>query len=492
MTRLDRFVFAAALAVLCAALSMSTVDAAGQAAGGVQVVIPQQDVRFGTGQSALSALDQAKQFLLERKLEQGYDAENRMFVAVGTWSFSLPKAGDPDDTRSGIDWIRQDAYLMALMDAKRRMAEFMGNTVSAMLERRIRNGSAGRLAPPEAGDAAVASPSTVDKLDRLLQAEVDKRLAEVDPAAKVAADAKAKEAESAAAAAKAAEARRRELAQKLVLEQDFAAAVRLFCRAEVGGAQSYRTFESVKDGSGQIAVVLVTNETSRELTRALLGRGRAPKDLPGVSVAEWARQMGDQTLLYTHGAHMRTNQTGEIVLVAFGQATPLFDAPEYENSTRQEAVDSAYLAARLFVGDLIAAESSREGGSGVKLYADRSRRAEDTRTAVDEVRLKAEDLDIKGGQPVHMWSLKHPKSEATTQGCVLEISLSSAESANELRKMMDDLAPSKGGAGVTTLPQPASGEPGGGSGSSSSGAGAEGQLLNKPKSRGGAGAPGRF
>lgn len=492
MTRTHSLSVSALLGTLLFALTLQPACALGQSAGGIQVVIPQKDPKFGTGQSAKSALQQAKAFLRERDLEEGYDSDGKIFVAVGVSSFALPKAANPDDKRSSIDWIRQDAFLIALMEAKRKMAEFMGTTVSAMLERRVRNGSAGRLAPPEPVDATVVTPSTVDKLDRLLQAEVDKRLAEVDPAAKAADDARAKEAQDQAAAAKAADERRKDLAKKLVLDQDFKATVELFCRAEVGGTQSYRTFESIKDGSGQVAVVLVTNETSRDLARALLGRGRAPTDLPAGKVGKWAETIGDDTLLYTHGAHMRTNEKGEVVLVAFGQATPLFDEPELEDAARREAVVSALLAARLFVGDMVESETSRETGSTIKVYADRSRAAQDDRLMCDRIRLKAEALDIQGEQERYSWSLKHPQSEATTQGCVLEISLSAAEEANELRKLMDDLAPSKGGAGVTTLPESPSGGPAGGSTSGSAGAGAEGQLLNRPKSRGGAGAPGRF
>ena len=269
-------------------------------------------------------------------------------------------------------------------------------------------------------------------------------------------------------------------------------------RAEVSGAQVYRSFESIESGKkGSVAVVLVFNDSSKELTSALLGKGLAPKGVANKNLTDWVTGLGDEVLLYTQGAMMRTDEHGEVVLLAFGQASPIREDEDLAKEAENEARERAQLAARLFVGDFIQSNSDSERGFDLKKFKDvaNSDEYKSTKKRLAVTKSTSEALNLGGGSPIYTWSAKHPMSDVTTEGCVLMFSLSSAEAANALRDTMNSLGGSKGGDGVSTRPAeaaPATEPTGAGSKKgSSSGAGAEGDpLLIAPK--GGPGAPGQF
>lgn len=432
------------------------------APGGL-VVVPERDPKFDTGEKVQSAEEQAGRFLSEQKLRRGFNPDSRLYIAIGTHSYMMPL-----DSPASVDGLRDEAFWLAMLDAKEKIVGFMGTKVQAVMERRVRSISAtGELGPEVPGDDAYASAETYRKLEDLMKGEVDSR----------------------AAAAMDGKDKRQDLAKQVVLDERFKQAVRSACEGEVAGAQAFRTFESIgDDGSAETAVVLATNDTSRELVRALVGGGPAPSDLPGESISLWAEQVGAKNLLYTHGAHVRTNERGEVVLVAFGQSTPQNGNALLKNEARAHARLSARVAAQLFLGDLIEAQAQRESVSAVKVFQDASESAARSKDLLRQLRARARDVELAGGDERHTWTYRHPLAKFDTHGYVYEFSLSGAEAANELRRQMEGIAPSKGGGGVRP-PAPGAAPPKPWNGSS--GAGAPGQILPNA-TKGGAGASGRF
>jgi hypothetical protein len=459
------------LSLCCAALATQAdvrpsppASGAAPAPGGL-VVVPQRDPAFGTGQKVRSAGEQAREFVRSQGLQTGFNADSRLFIGIGIYSFSLPA-----DRPASVDGLRNDAFWIALLEAKSQIVGFMGKLVAATMERRVASSSTtGELGPATSSDDAYVSPAAYELLERLLKAEVDSRTAE----------------------GKSPGPTRDGLLRSVVMDERFEQAVRSVCKGEVAGAQAFRTFESVEpDGSAEVAVVLATNDTSRDLVRSLLRGTPAPRDIPAERIGAWAEQVGDMNLLYTHGAHVRTNEQGEVVLVAFGQSTPQNSNPRLKNVARSSADLNAALAARMFIGDLIESQAERQSLSSLKVFDDAREENRGKQEMLQQLKASAGPVTLEGGQSRHVWSVRHPRAEVDTHGCVWEFSLSGAKAAKELRQLMDDLAPSKGGPGARAVAPsaPPTARPGP---AGSSGVGAPGQLLPRA-TKGGAGAPGRF
>ena len=471
---------------MLAAASMAQAPEAIPTAGGVVVELVQVDPKFGIGEKAKDAKKQAREFLELRKLKEGFDQKNGIFVAIGSETFAV------EGRKNGFDDARQWAFMLALLDAKQKLAESMGNHLQVEMAKMLKSGSVGQIALPETAQDLVFPKSLMDKAILILQDEVNKELnkrglgtadagQDVDATSKL--ESVNKNAE---------EVRKKSL--DLVIQKNFQEAAALFSRAEIAGAQVYRMFESIEIGKkGSVAVILIYNTKSGELTRALLGKGKAPQEIPGESISAWAKALGETDLLYTQGAQMRTDENGEVVLVTFGQATPIREDQDLADVALDEAKDNANIAGRLFLGDMMTSQTDLQGGFDLKKFGELANTDEykSAKKRLQTIRIASADLEMKGGSVVHEWSMKHPMSDVTTEGCVMVFSLSAAQAANALRDQMDANSGSKGGAGVTSRPAltlPAN-KNSTTQGAPSSG-GPEGDLVIPVN--GGAGAPGKF
>jgi len=457
------------------------------AAGGVVVEVVQNDPKFGMGESTtLNAETQAKNFLKERglKLGQNKDKNGEPFsIVLGT----SPILAGGEKFMSA----RDAAFDLAMLNAKTELAKFQGNTVATQLTSLIKNGTPGQLVTADGmNKAAVESGVPMKLLDKAMLIVND--IVNKELKSRGLNDQGAGFDKDNADAVKKQKAYQEDLKKKqlsLVQSQEFKKAASFLSRAESVGAQAYRVFE----GKDEIAVIVVENKASRDLATVLIRGGVAPTGVPKMALDEWAQSLGDEVLLFAYGAQMRTDPSGEVVLVTFGQDTPVKEHKALANTAKKIARNNADISARQFLGEAVLATSNQETGFELKVYADREDEFEDAKKFQERIEATSKGLDIKGGEPVYKWSMKHPRSDVTTEGVVMSYSLSSAEAANALRDKLEAIKGSEGGSGVQSRPAtkiPADtkkpSKPG-----SSSGQGPEGDLIDQPNA-GGAGAPGRF
>ena len=471
----------------CQAPCLAQAPGGAPAAGGVVVEVVQNDPKFGMGEATtLNAETQAKNFLKERGLKLGFSKDDGepLNIVIGT----SPIVASGEKYMSA----RDAAFDLAMLNAKTELAKFQGNVVSVQLTSLIKNGTPGQLVTSEGmNKVAVESGVTMKLLDKLMLIVND--IANKELNSRGLNDQGAGLDKDNAEAVKKQKAYQEDLKTKqlsLLQSQDFKKAASFMSRAESVGAQAYRVFE----GKDEIAVIVVENKASRDLATALIRGGVAPTGLPKMAVDEWAQSLGDEVLLFAYGAQMRTDPSGEVVLVTFGQDTPAKEHKALANTAKKIARDNADISARQFLGEAVLATSNQEMGFELKVYADREDEFEDAKKFQERIEATSKDLEIKGGEPVYKWSMKHPRSDVTTEGVVMSYSLSSAEAANALRDKLEVIKGSEGGTGVQSRPAtkiPADtkkpSKPG-----SSSGQGPEGDLIKKQNVGGGAGAPGRF
>ncbi len=421
----------------------------------------------GTGAMAApgrSAVDQAQDLLVSRQLEPGFNRNTGLFVAIGSSAIGA-NCGD-----EGFADSREQAFLMAMLDAKRQLAQFIAAQVATEAEQSLRQSSASESTTPQTARNPGAVPAEL----------VQRALRMTEPAPGIDIDPATNQKDPPPAPV--------QRQRKLLMEQSFKDRLAVVALAEVAGLQAYRTFESTGPKGGEVAVIAAYSRSSGDLARSLLGKGPAPKGVRGVSIPQWARSLSTDQLLYTHGAQLRVDENGDVVLVSFGMSTPAFDSPMLNKQARDDARNEAFRAARLFLGSLIEDLESSTRGEDAKVHSDEVTKVSNTSERALRIRARADALDLKGGSSVHGWHAQHPcmKQGAETFGCVMKFSLRDAQAANELADLFRAAKGWEGGNGVTTrTPRQPQGVSGG-----TPATGAAGELDPGAATRGGAGVRG--
>jgi hypothetical protein len=467
-----------ALAPVASAQAPGSGGDAAKAGGVVVEAVPQNDPKFGLGEAAQKAADdQARDFMRVRELRQGYSSKNKLFVALG--QSELPKSCG----QAGYEVSRSIGFGKAMLDAKQSLTEFLGLSIQTELTRQLTSGTPGDSVDPADSPKGIGKvPTTlIEKakliLDDAVNIELQKRKL---PNPKD---------EAAAAELRAA------TAKKVIATDSFKEATKAIAQAELSGLQAYRCFESAGAGASKsmIAVVAAYSESSGQLAKSLLTGEPAPKSLKQDSVQEWVDSLSEQELLYTQGAQVRTDEDGEVVLVAFGTLTPARNDPTLNNIARANAKKAAETAARTFVGTMLVMNTEVKRGEEIKVFEEARSDVQNTSSFSQRVKEIADALTMNS-DPIRDWRAHHPceKDGVETYGWVLRFSLSGARAAGELKAALAAIDGWKGGAGPSVQPQapapipaPKKTQQG-----SSSGAGTEGELDPGSGTRGGAGAPG--
>lgn len=387
---------------------------AAQEPGGV-VVEMAADAGTGSGAS-VSALQQARDFVREKGWTQGWnEKDGRRFLVIVAESQIAP---DPKNPNSGE--VRTEAFDKAMLQAKKSMAQELSAEVSRVVRSLYAEGTAaatlaGEL-PPELSQSAAGGA--------------------VEQAVGVA--------NSQAGAGGAAAAR------ELLSVDSFKKATGVISRAEVAGLQAFRVFEQIgDDGRGQIAVVCTFSERGNAIRRALLDLGPAPTGAPRVRIGEWASNAGNETLLYSFGVQPRMNEKGELVLVAFGQASPISTSPRAMSAARAKAKVKGMDVLRGFMGEMVATEEDIGRSSTLKEFSDKAEEYESEEGFKERIESVAGPLKMPGVVTVHEWEHRHPYSDRDTAGVVLVWSVSQAVAANGLRERLAADGASRGGAGIS-------------------------------------------
>lgn len=411
------------------------------AGGGVTVEF---DKDYGTAQSSATqdAKSMAQQYLRDRvpKMQIGENKESGVWVAIGSATFMCgPESPDFDSCRS-------DAFAMAMLNAKQQLAEKLSLSVAARMKTQYAEGNIVTDLAKSREQSLQAQPDMLGKVELLANSYIDEQLQArgIDVASVESLPDTEK--------AKAIEEARRDAA-KLLSTQQFQRAVNAAASSEVAAVQAFRTFEYIAPGKkGQIAVVAVYSPKSLQLFRALIGYGDPPKGAPKQPISDWVQEQGDDALLYTFGVQPRTDETGEVVLVAYGQATPIGTNEMQLEAAEDKAKLDALEVARYFLGELVANQRNRSREATLKAYSDASELYSSNQGYQKTCEAEAKELMMVGGSEVYSWKAQHPLSGKVTCGSVYVFSVSAAIEANKLRHLFDETKASQGGRGLYDRP----------------------------------------
>jgi hypothetical protein len=350
---------------------------------------------------------------------------SRFYAAVG---YGVIQA--PVDSRSYTD-SRVNAYNKAMLDAKAKMAEYLGISIQTETEHDYAEGNFGGNEAAESDESSMTA-----KIKRLIHAKLDDALrAEgLDP------DKADREA--------------RERVAKKQLNSDFyKKVISTAAQAEVMGMQVACSFEGVPSGGkGQIGVVAIWSQKLQSMAMAISRGGALPSGVGKRPVKDQIPS-DKKVLLSTFGVQQKIDENGKLVLVAFGQAGAVSDSPTSANAARNKAKMQAMAAIREFAGEAVAVATDAMNAESVEEFENAAEQYEDASAYSQKIKAVADSMKIAGISTIKNWECQHPLSGRVIYGAVCAWSPDSAARAQSMKATMDAAASGSGAA--VRAPRPA-------------------------------------
>lgn len=330
---------------------------------------------------------------------------SKFFIAKGSGIIQAP--------RNSQQYIssRVNAFNKAMLEAKKSMVEYLGVDIATETQKAYAEGSAVAPKPTEVQEVA-------GKLKQFLFAKINKKLAEegIDPIKDP-------------AAAKAA------LGKQLNSEQ-YKKMISTMARAQVLGFQACCTFEGTpSSGKGEIGVIAIWSPKLQAMAASIVTG--AP--VPPVGAKRPIRQQisnDPATLISTFGVQQKIDETGDLVLVAFGQAGGISESKMSGKAAQSKARQNAMAAIREFAGEQVAvatdtleAESTEEFENGAEVYENESAMKE-------KIAATAARMNIAGIAPLKNFKFKHPVNGKMVYGAIVTWCPKQAGQARMLKRTM--------------------------------------------------------
>ena len=363
---------------------------------------------------------------------------SKFFIAKGSGVVQAP--------RNSQQYIssRVNAFNKAMLEAKKAMVEYLGVEIATETKKAY---AEGRAVNPKLTEKEVVD----EKLKQLLYAKLNKKLAEegIDPI------------EDPEAAKKA-------LGKQLNSEQ-YKKIIVTMARAKILGFQACCTFEGTpSDGKGEIGVVAIWSPKLQAMAASIVTG--AP--VPPVGAK---RPIRDQissdpaTLISTFGVQQKIDETGDLVLVAFGQAGGVSESKMSAKAAQTKARQNAMAAIREFAGEQVAvatdtleAESTEEFENAAEVYENES-------SMKEKIAATAARMNIAGIAPLKNFKFKHPINGKMVYGSIVTWCPKQAGQARALKRTMANPTATSG----SLRPNPAGGATAPASGRSFNAAGQE-------------------
>ena len=409
--------------IFLAVLSATTIVCAVRA----QEASPEDAVANEAAVEPKSVQDIVGEYLVAKGMTEGENTKkdgSSYYVAVGYGVIQSPL-----DNRNYTD-SRVNAYNKAMLDAKAKMAEYLEISIRTETEHDYAEGNFGGNEAAEQDELSIGA-----KLKRLSTAKIDDALrAEgLDP-------------DSADRAA------RERIAKKQLNSDFYKKVISTAAKAEITGMQVMCSFEGVPSGKkGEIGVVAIWSPKLQAMAQSISRGGKLPSGVGKKPIKEQIPS-DKKVLLSTFGVQQKIDESGHLVLVAFGQAGAVTDSPQSANAARNKAKMQAMAAIREFAGESVAVTTDAINAESVEEFENAAESYEDASSYSQKVKAVAESLKISGIATIKNWEAKHPLTGRTVYGAVCSWSPESAARAQSMKRTMDAAA---SGAGTGTTPQPA-------------------------------------
>ena len=384
--------------IFVATLSTLTVLGISQDPGNAPAAAAEQGT--DATQEAKTARKLAREWISSKGWVRGENSDGA-FVAIGTAPFS------GKSTNSSL--ARSNAYQLANLKAKNELAEFKSKQISTSVAVSLKEG-----AIPD--DANGLNKDVIQNL----VAAVRSKTGEPPGSSK---------------------------SNDILNSSEFANAVRTVARAEVCGTSISNSFETITpNGDGAFAVVVRFTATSRKMAAAAMGKAEAPKNESLAEAHSWVKEQTESQLAQTFGAKLFRTATNEVCVLAFGQADVNGSSESAFDIAAEKAKTAADGELRQFVGEFVESEAILSRRSSIKEMAQSGSDYQDVEGYQKNLQSRAKGLQFQRVKPIREWEAK-PAGSKPVAGVVMMWSVSGADSANALRKQMEQVGGSQGGTG---------------------------------------------
>ncbi len=394
-----------------------------------------------------TAGDECNKFVRKKKWKIGNNVKSngqRFYIQVGSAPMNQVW-GKP-----GFIDSRQNAYEIAMLNAKQKIAENLGTEIQRSL---VYNIASGKFANPQvkkelALDAKKNGKSYTDNRDmssalkkgmELLNRRLDDELKKTDPP---------KPATTKKEALKKAEA----LVKK---SKDFSDAIQTVAQTNLYGL--IRIFVSESGGKGEQStrcVVALYSDNTKKIADAvkLKDPSMFPKGKKGKSiydiVGDPETENGLKSLFSSFGVITKKDDKGDWNVIAFGQSEIDGDDATALEFALGEARTMAQGAIRTYIGENVAASKILEKSEKYKQLVNNKKEVTNTKSFQQSVKSESKKLKLVGMEDVLDWSLEAtPGSNIGVAGVVIRLSFTSLGEAISNKEGMNNRPTGDGSSG---------------------------------------------
>ena len=379
----------------------------------------------------MSADDKIQEFLSNKDWNDGPNKDGKLFVSVGV-GVILAKPGEKDYL-----FARNNAFKKAMLNAKQGMVGWLGKSISRSITQ--------SYSEPQYVEAQQAEVENLkgeeelgmwDKTTLIIHSELDTMLG--DRGVDLDTD---KGKEAAAAEVK-----------RIIASESFSDTITTVACNEIAGLTAYKIFECQPSGKqGEIGVICVYSEKTREMANALLGKGGVPEKKKGKQPL--IDQINKDQLVCTFGVQQRIDENGDIAILAFAHGIPTSESTRAKNTAKKKAMRAAEGEIRSFAGEMVAMGSvldSAESYQELENAAGETSQVYESLESYEEYTdSMAAELMISGISRLYSKEVTHPLSGEKFYVVVMKWSPTDADNANVLRGTLAKMSGSEGGSGRT-------------------------------------------
>ena len=377
-------------------------------------------------------IEKNQNFLASKGWTEGPNKDGKLFISTGV-GVILAKPG----SRSYLA-ARNTAFKKAMLEAQQGMATHLGQTIRASVEMSYSEPALIEEQQSNAEEAAGKKSELAmwDKADLLIHSELDQMLSERGV------DLDTDEGKEEA----------KEEVKKLMSTSSFVDSVASVARNEVAGLTAYKIFECQPPGKqGEVAVICVYSEKTREMANALLGKGEVPEKKKGKQPL--IDQVDKDKLVCTYGVQQRIDENGDIVILSFGHGIPRTNSRSSMNAAMKQAILAADGEIRRFAGAMVSMNSTMDSAETYSEFESASGEMSDVYTNLssfnETTTMESDDLTISGISPLFQQEVTHPITKQKFMVVVRKWSPTDADQANALRATLAEMKGSEGGDGRT-------------------------------------------
>jgi hypothetical protein len=384
--------------------------------------------------------DKVDAFLASKGWSEGPKAGSSLHISVGTAAIRA-KPG----TRGYLN-ARKIAFTRALLDAKKQMTEYLGQSISRTVTESITEpDESAQWAKIAAANEAASEPvdiSIYDKGMMLLHSELDQELGARGI------DTSTPEGQAKAAAE----------VKILLVDNKFSDTISTMAKNEVAGLTAFKTFECQASGEqGDIFVVCAFSDKTRQMATAMLGRGDGPTKKEAGKKPPLKDQLPDvDQLACSYGVQQRVDENGNVCIISFGHGIPKTKSKDSMKTARRKAKTAADGEIRSFAGEMVGVSSTLDSAESFQEFVDASDNEssiyENAESFAEVTNAVAASLDISGITTLWSGEVSHPITGDKFYLVIRQWSPGAADQANTLRVALNKVGGSRGGSGRTAPP----------------------------------------